>query len=131
MFLTDLLLYITDIVFSSVAINSWEASQKFKLWRTKYKDCWLQSICQPFHLMSFFTRRILHPSHLWLSWLEGSKVTSYQCPPQTMRYFTYILYLRVSIQNYANPDEVLVYGLFVITDLFLCSCHFEDDLRVP
>lgn len=41
------------------------------------------------------------------------------------------LYLRVSIQNYANPDEVLVYGLFVITDLFLCSCHFEDDLRVP
>lgn len=34
----------------------------------------------------FLRRRILHPSHRWQSWQEGSKVTLYQCPTQMTRW---------------------------------------------
>lgn len=41
------------------------------------------------HVLTIFhSRKILHPSRLWLSWLEGSKVIFSRCQPQITGYRT-------------------------------------------
>lgn len=52
--------------------------------------------------MSFFSNRILHPNDLWLSWLEGSKVTVYQCLPQMTRYSPNVLHVATGMQKYTK-----------------------------
>lgn len=41
--------------------------------------------------MFFYSRKILRPSHLWLSWLEDWKVILFHYQPQMKRYFIHIL----------------------------------------
>lgn len=45
-------------------------------------------VCNVCVLAIFNSRKILHPSRLWLSWLEGSKVIFSRCQPQITGYRT-------------------------------------------
>lgn len=68
----------------------------------------------------FNSRKILHPSPLWLSWLEGSKVIFSRCPPQITGYRTVFMSTRAA--TYPDTASSWVLMLFDLVSWVQISC---------